>query len=47
MRRPRLRILARWLRRAAWRVYPEPLHTLQITTAEETRTFIDCRELGP
>lgn len=49
MNRPRLKALrkgaARWLRIAAGRVYPEPLHTIQVNTPEQTRTFIDCREL--
>lgn len=43
MKRPRLRRLSRWLSKLAWRIYPEPLYTLTVTTAERSVTFIDCR----
>jgi hypothetical protein len=38
---------ARWLRRAAHRIYREPLHTIEYTTGYETKTFVDCREWNP
>lgn len=38
---------ARWLRRAARRIYREPSHTIEVTTTDATRTFVGCQEWTP